>query len=84
MERRQRRQIKTPKRFEDAEVYWDLSLREPEQTRSVYRLLKRKDIRPGLRNKEVQDHNLCVQAKSFAAAFCPRQLSSPVVPHHEF
>lgn len=36
-----------------AAVFWDLNFREPEQTRSIYRLLKRKDIRPTLKDKEV-------------------------------
>jgi len=36
-----------------AAVYWDLGFREPDQTRSIYRKLKRKDIRPTLRGKEV-------------------------------
>jgi hypothetical protein len=35
-------------------VFWDIQgFKDPEQARSIYRLLKRKDIRPSLRDKEV-------------------------------
>lgn len=38
-------------------VFWDLGL----QTRSIYRLLKRKDVRPGLVHQEVAS---CACARS--------------------